>query len=102
MKMRYQIRPYIHNEDSDLVMFFTELHQMTPSEIQDGINTCNIAINEGKSGFSWGLEVFELLIEKENSTLEYHGEFVAEIPTKEILKMLQDYKDALDYFERKV
>ena len=41
------------------------------------------------------------LIEKENSVLEYHGEKEMEIPTKEILKMLQDYKDAFEYHASK-
>ncbi|MCT4636871.1 MAG: hypothetical protein N4A72_04095 [Bacteroidales bacterium] len=98
----FNIKPYISADNADFNLMFTEIYQMSLSEIQDGINTCSIAINEGKSGYSWGREVFELMVEKEISILEYHGEFVAEIPTKELLKMLQDYKDALDYFEKNI
>lgn len=96
----FEIKPYISANNADFNLMFSEIYQMTPSEIQDGINTCQLAL-EGKTGYSWGLEVFELMIEKEASELEYHGEFVAEIPTKNILKMLQDYKKALEYFEEK-
>ncbi|WP_221417921.1 hypothetical protein, partial [Fulvivirga kasyanovii] len=54
---------------------------------------------EGKKGYNWGLDVFELMIDKETSVLEYHGEFITKISTKDILKILQDYKKALDYFQ---
>lgn len=94
----FKIKPYITADNSEFNLMFSEIYQMNSDEIQDGIDTCNLAI-EGKTGFSWGWEVFELAIEKEMSRLEYHGEFVVEIPTKEVLKMLQDYKNALDFFE---
>jgi hypothetical protein len=51
------------------------------------------------SEMSWGLEVSELLIHKEIATLEYHGKFVAEIPTIEILNMLKAYRDKLKDYE---
>jgi hypothetical protein len=42
--MKYQIRPFIYNTDTDLVIFFTELHQMSTNEIQDGIDSCTKAM----------------------------------------------------------
>jgi hypothetical protein len=97
--MKYEIRPFIYNTDPELTLFFTELHQMIASQIDDGIYTCKQAIEEGKTGFSWGAEVFEIKVEKEISVLEYHGEFVREIPTREILEMLTEYKNAIDYLK---
>ncbi|TCI92781.1 hypothetical protein [Tenacibaculum sp. M341] len=97
----FEIKPYITANNADFNLMFSEIYQMTSSEIQDGLDTCKLAMHEDKTGYSWGLEVFELLIEKETSVLEYHGEFVSEIPTKDILKMLQDYRSALKYFEEK-
>ncbi|WP_103867296.1 hypothetical protein [Aquimarina sp. I32.4] len=94
-----KVKPILFTENRDLWIFTGEVNQMTSSEIQNGIDTCVYAMEGKQTGYSWGLEVFELLIEKEISTLEYHGDFVTEISTKEILKMLQDYKNALDYFE---
>lgn len=95
----YKIKPILTCENESLWIMIGELNDMTSSEIQDGIDTCVYAIEGKQTGYSWGLEVFELMIEKEVSVLEYHGEFVAEISTKDILKMLQDYKRALEYFE---
>ncbi|GAA3524139.1 hypothetical protein GCM10022393_43470 [Aquimarina addita] len=95
----FEIKPYINANNADFNLMFSEIYQMTSSEIQDGIDSCTLAIDGKYEKMSWGLEVFELLIRKEISILEYHGDFVAEIPTKDILKMLTDYKNALKYFE---
>lgn len=99
--MKYIIKPRLYLEEERYWIMSDEIFKMTLSEIQNGIDTCLSAIDGNQTGFSWGLEVFELMIEKETSILEYHGEFVAEIPTQDILKMLQDYKRALEYFENK-
>jgi hypothetical protein len=95
--MEYEIRPYFYSKSTELRIFFAELNQMIASQIDDGIYTCKQAIEEGKTGFSWGAEVFEIKVEKEISVLEYHGEFVRGIPTREILEMLTDYKNAIDH-----
>jgi hypothetical protein len=97
--MKYSIKPYIHNTDENLRLFFTEIHQMDISEIQDGIDSCFGVMNNEDPELSWGSEVSELLIRKESSTLEYHGKFVAEIPTVEILNMLKAYRDKLIEYE---
>lgn len=97
-KMIFQIKPYIDSPDEQLHLMISEIKQMTMSEIQDGIESCRLAI-EGEEGLSWGLEVFEILLSKELSTLEYHSSFITEIPTKDILQMLIDYRNALVHFD---
>ena len=97
--MKYKIKASLLFEDENFWIMNNEINDMTPSEIQDGIESCRIAMKGDEEELSWGLEVFELLIRKEISILEYHSSFVAEIPTKDILKMLLDYQQALVYFE---
>lgn len=98
--MIFQIKPYIDSPDERLHLMISEIKQMTMSEIQDGINSCRLAIEEEKEGLSWGLEVFELLLSKERSILEYHGQKICDIPTKEIFQMLVDYKNAVNFLEK--
>ena len=69
------------------------------SIIEDGILSCERVMSGKYLEMSWGLEVSELLIHKETSTLEYHGKVVAEIPTIEIYEMLKKYKKALESFD---
>lgn len=99
LKLNIDIKPIVSTEDRQLWIMTGEINSMDPSEIQDGIDSCQMAINGDIEEISWGWEVFELLIHKETATLEYHGEFVEEIPTQDILRMLQDYKRALEYFD---
>jgi hypothetical protein len=67
--------------------------------IEDGIISCERAMSGEYPEISWGLEVSELLIYKEMSTLEYQGKFVAEIPTIEICNMLKNYRDKLKEYK---
>lgn len=97
--MKFEVKAYISTDDDRLRTMISEIKQMTISEIQDGINSCKLAIS-GEEDLSWGSEVFELLLSKEKSVLEYHGQEICEIPTKEILQMLIDYKNAVKFLEK--
>jgi|GEM_PF-2324335 len=97
--MIFKIKPYISADNAQLNTMFSEIYQMSISIIDDGISSCKLAIN-GKEDLSWGLEVFELLLSKEKSILEYHGQEICEIPTREILQMLIDYKNAVNFLEK--
>ena len=94
----FSIKPYIEGNNPDFNLMFSEIYRMNYEEILDGIETCKRAISENEL-YSWGFEVFELLIKKNTSILEYNGDFIMEIPTLHILNMLSEYKDALDYFK---
>jgi hypothetical protein len=99
LKLQYKIKPIISLEDRDLWIFTGEIHQMPFSMIEDGIESCRRVMSGEYPEMSWGLEVSELLIHKEISVLEYHGKFIAEIPTIEIYNMLKAYRDKLkDYY----
>ncbi len=97
--MIFQIKPYISANNAQLNTMFSEIYQMPISILDDGINSCKLAI-EGEEGLSWGLEVFELLLGKEKSTLEYNGQETCDLATKEILQMLIDYKNAVNFLEK--
>lgn len=99
INLNFKIKPIITIENSDLWIFTGEIHQMPFSIIEDGILSCERVMSGKYLEMSWGLEVSELLIHKETSTLEYHGKFVAEIPTIEIYEMLKKYKKALESFD---
>lgn len=93
--MLFQIKPYIHVENTRLTFFVTEIYNMPIDMIQDGIDSCELTISGEQSNLSWGLEVSEIYIGKEVSSLEYNSSFKMEIPTKELLEMLKKYKKAL-------
>lgn len=97
--MKFKIRPYIEIDNLDFQTFVSEIHQMPFPMIEDGIESCRRVISGEYPEMSWGLEVSELLIHKEISTLEYHGKFVAEIPTVDIYNMLKEYRDKLKEYE---
>lgn len=97
--LKYKIKPTIIFENKELWIFNSEILNMDLSQIQDGINSCQLIMDEKYPEMSWGLEVSELLIHKETSRLEYHGEFVMEIPTAEIYNMLKSYRDKLVEYE---
>lgn len=102
MNLVYKIKPTITFENKELWIFNSELLQMDLQTIQDGIDSCEMTFNGQVTNLSWGWEVSELLIHKETSKLEYHGKFVAEIPTVEIYEMLKKYKKALEDFDREI
>lgn len=92
------VKPILYTENRDLWIFIGETNQMPFSMIEDGIETCRRVIDGEYTEMSWGLEVAELLIHQKTSTLEYNGDFIAEIPTLEIYNMLITYRDKLkDY-----
>jgi hypothetical protein len=97
--MKFYIKPRLYLIEQDLWLFSDEIHQMPFSMIEDGIESCRRVISEEYLEMSWGMEVSELLIHKETSTLEYHGKFVADIPTIEIYNMLKAYRDKLKDYE---
>lgn len=97
--LKYKIKPTIYFEDKELWIFNNEILEMSFSMIEDGITSCKRVMNGEYPEMSWGLEVSELLINKEMSTLEYHGKFVAEIPTAEICEMLEKYRDKLKEYQ---
>ncbi|WP_433829494.1 hypothetical protein [Flavobacterium anhuiense] len=97
--LKYKIKPTIYLEDKKLWIFNNEILDMPFSMIEDGITSCKRVMSGEYPEMSWGLEVSELLIHKEISTLEYHGKFVAEIPTEEICEMLEKYRDKLKEYE---
>jgi len=97
--LKYKIKPTIYFENKELWIFNNEILDMPFSMIEDGIISCKRVMNDEYPEMSWGLEVSELLIHKEMSTLEYHGKFVAEIPTIEIYNMLEKYRDKLKDYE---
>lgn len=96
----FKIKPYIDSLDNQKFgTFISEIYQMPLSMIEDGIESCRRVMSGEYPDMSWGLEVSELLIHKETSTLEYHGKLVAEIPTIEIYNMLKLYRDKLQEYE---
>lgn len=97
--MRFEVKVYISTDDNRLRTMISEIKQMPMSMLDDGINSCRLAM-DGEEELSWGLEVFELLLNKEKSSLEYHGQAICDIPTKEILQMLIDYKNAINFLEK--
>jgi hypothetical protein len=99
INLNYTIKLTIHFSNKELWIFNNELLDMPFSMIEDGILSCERVMNGEYPEMSWGLEVSELLIHKETSTLEYHGKFVAEISTVEIYEMLKKYKKALEDFD---
>ena len=99
--MEYYIKPRLYLVDQKYWMFSDEIHQMDISMIQDGIDSCEGVMSGKFQEMSWGLEVSELIINKETSRLEYHGCFVTEIPTIEICSMLKEYLNSLKSFEKK-
>jgi hypothetical protein len=98
--LKYKIKPTILFENKELWILNNEILDMTLSLIEDGVLSCERVINGEYTELNWGSEVSELLIRKESSTLEYHGKFVAEIPTVEILNMLKAYRDKLIEYEK--
>lgn len=97
----FKIKPSIISIDNlKFGTFISEIYQMPFSLIEDGIISCEKVMQGEYSEMSWGLEVSELLIHNEMSTLEYHGNFVAEIPTKEIYELLKSYREKLIEFEK--
>jgi hypothetical protein len=99
INIKYRIRPQIIFENKEFWIFNSEIYDMSFSMIQDGIESCRIVMSGEYSEMSWGLEVSEFLIHKETTILEYHGKFVAEIPTIEIYNMLKSYRDKLQDYE---
>ncbi len=97
--LKYIIKPTILFENKELWIFNNEILDMPFSMIEDGIESCRRVMSEEYPEMAWGLEVSELSIHKETSTLEYHGKFVAEIPTVEIYNMLKAYRDKLRDYE---
>jgi hypothetical protein len=97
--MKFYIKPRLYLLEQDLWLFSDEIHQMPFSMIEDGIESFRRVISGEYPEMTWGLEVSELLIHKETSTLEYHGKFVAEIPTIDIYNMLKEYRDKLKEYE---
>jgi len=97
--MIFKIKPYISADNAQLNTMFSEIYQMPISMIDDGISSCKLAI-DGEKDLSWGLEVFELLLSKEKSILEYHGQKICDISTKEVFQMLVDYKNAVNFLEK--
>lgn len=97
--LKYKIKPAIYFENKVLWIFNNEILDMPFSMIEDGIISCKRVMNGEYKELAWGLEVAELLIHKEISTLEYHGKFVAEIPTIDICNLLEKYLDKLKEYE---
>jgi hypothetical protein len=96
----FKIKPYIDSVDNQKFgILISEIYQMPFSMIEDGIESCRRVMSGEYQEMSWGLEVSELLIHKVTSTLEYHGKFVADIPTIEIYNMLKAYRDKLKDYE---
>ncbi len=96
------VKPILYTENRDLWIFIGETNQMPFSMIEDGIESCRRVMNGEHPELSWGLEVSELLIHQETCTLEYNGDFIAEIPTIEIYNMLIKYRDKLKDFETEI
>lgn len=97
--LKYKIKPTIYFENKELWIFNNEILDMPFSMIEDGIISCKRVMSGEYPQMSWGLETSELLIHKDMSTLEYHGNFVTEIPTMEICEMLEKYRDKLKDYE---
>ena len=97
--LKYKIKPTILFENKELWIFNNEILDMPFSMIEDGIISCKQVMSGEYPEMSWGLEVAELFIHKEISTLEYHGKFVMEIPTIEIFDMLKKYRDKLKEYK---
>lgn len=97
--LKYKIKPAIYLEDKELWIFNNEILDMPLSMIEDGIISCKRVMSGEYPVMHWGLEVSELFINKEITTLEYHGKFVTELPTKEICRMLEKYRDKLKEYE---
>lgn len=96
----FKIKPsIISNDNLKFGTLISEIYQMPFSMIEDGVLSCERVMSGEYPEMSWGLEVSELLIHNEISTLEYHGKFVAEIPTIDILNMLKLYRDKLQDYE---
>lgn len=100
-EMIFKVRPYIHTDDRRFDTMLSEIYTMPLSMIDEGINSCQLVLNGEYEELNWGLEVFELSIKKDLAILEYHGEYVSELTTTHLLKLLKDYKDALVFLEKK-
>jgi hypothetical protein len=100
MNIEYTIKPRLYLIERDLWLFSDEIHQMDFAMIQDGIDSCQLAMNEKYEVLNWGLEVSELEIRKDISVLTYNSKFVAEFQTIELCNMLKNYRDALIMFNR--
>jgi hypothetical protein len=98
--MNYTIKPYIQNNDANLVMFLTEIHQQSLSELQDIVESCeNVMNNKGKELY-WGWHVSSLDMKHETTTLSYNSQTEIEIPTIDIYNMLKAYRDKLIDYEK--
>ena len=96
------IKPILYTENRDLWIFIGEINQMSFSMIEDGIESCRKVMAGEYPEMYWGLEVSELLIHQETSTLEYNGDFIAEILTLEIYNMLIKYRNKLKDYEQEI
>lgn len=99
--MTYKICIFLQNtiKGENFGIFFDEIMSMSIDIIQDGIDSCKMVMENIEDTLWWGAEVSEIEIKKDIATLTYHGEFVANIPTIELYKMLQKYIKAMELLE---
>ncbi len=101
-KIKFYIKPRLYLVDQELWTLSDEIHLMNIDQIQDGIDSCQFAIQGTHQEMSWGLEVFELIIQKETSKLYYNSLFIRDVSTLEFQDMLVKYKNALLDWEEKI
>lgn len=94
-EIKYYIKPRLYLVDQELWSLSDEIHQMNISQVQDGIDSCQLAIEEKYPEINWGLEISELVIKKDTSKLYYNGLFIRDISTTQLQSMLVEYRDAL-------
>lgn len=99
MDIEYYIKPRLYLINQRFWCFSDEIHQMDLSQIEDGIDSCKFVLEGNHQEINWGLEISQLIIQKEKSTLKYNGLFEAEIPTIQIYNMLREYRDKLVIYE---
>lgn len=97
--MKYSIKPYIHSPEEKYRLLLIELNQLNISEINDIIDSCNLAMNGTHDELYWGWHISSLDMRKEVTRLSYNNSFVAEMPTVDIYNMLKEYRDRLLEYE---
>jgi hypothetical protein len=58
--MKYSIRPFIYNTGENMVMFLSEIQQLSLSETQDIIDSCHAVVNDKNKELWWGMACFGL------------------------------------------
>jgi len=100
MSIKYYIKPRLYLVDQNLWIFSDEIHQLSLSELQDIIDSCeDVMINKDDKELYWGWHVSSLDMKKETTTLSYNNQFEMEIPTIEIYNILKAYRNKLNEYE---